>query len=265
MNFFCKMESTFVVVILFSLNLFPSTLCQFAPTNFQRQKLNNYDTRFVAASRGDPPPCDVKPGETYCETLKHYPYDMIIDAIRNSKIDVSRLLVDESYDNAPNFGFVKTGSKVVTEKILPDANFFESLRRNQRSNSANQTLLSRDTRQSTNGMSIPTCKYTTRYIYPQAAMCVSTREWMYVVNLREFGVDKFSQLIKTEVCDADAVGKPCMGDYISSNLPFATTSVCEQHYLQKRLIAISTKDTTIVSEMFWLPTCCICRTFRILL
>lgn len=45
----------------------------------------------------------------------------------------------------------------------------------------------------------PLCRYTSKYIFPQTAMCASTGEWMYIVNVNT-DFDRLSQMIRTEIC-----------------------------------------------------------------
>ncbi|XP_066256215.1 uncharacterized protein [Euwallacea similis] len=83
--------------------------------------------RAIAAPRGKVPPCVSQRGQTFCENVAGYPYDLILNALGRSKFDITKLLVDESTDDAPNFLSIITPStsqsgdrKISEDKLLDD-------------------------------------------------------------------------------------------------------------------------------------------------
>ncbi|XP_019764247.1 uncharacterized protein LOC109540339 isoform X2 [Dendroctonus ponderosae] len=69
---------------------------------------NKGQTKVTAATRGQNPKCAANSGLTFCENINDYPYELVLNAIRKSNIDVRRLLVDESKDEGPNLSFVNS-------------------------------------------------------------------------------------------------------------------------------------------------------------
>ncbi|XP_018336583.1 protein spaetzle 5 [Agrilus planipennis] len=93
------------------------------------------------------------------------------------------------------------------------------------------------------------CQARTQFVMPEAAMN-SQGNWMYVVNVQE-GNAKFTQLVRSETC----VSQQCSG---LCGLPTGYTSRCEQKYIQKRLVALEGTGNNLYSDLFWLPSCCVC-------
>jgi len=251
------------------------------------------NTRFVAARKGEKPPCDVQPGQTFCEDVPNYPYEIILQAIKNTKFDITKFLVDETKDEGPDFSYLNhhLGLDHTNEKHHAwdghsgphDAFSLEDpfLHWQNKSMSSFDGTHPRPyhrgdfkrkdhphdrvKRQSNDGLTprAPLCRATLKYVHPKLAMSSRTGEWMYIVIM--VGSENAStQMLKTEVCSPGVEGSPCMGDCASDNLPLQVISQCQQHYLQKRLVSLSPNSgNQVYTEMFWLPTCCICQTFQI--
>ncbi|XP_050307282.1 uncharacterized protein LOC126744013 [Anthonomus grandis grandis] len=230
------------------------------------------------------PPCVVESGQTFCENVKDYPYDQILAAIKKSNMNIKALLVDESTADGPNFeknvpGSFNLGSQTfIDEEKSFDMDFGIPHIKSEKSptgknghtfkkifspviNSLNSDEIlypyPRSKRQSGQTAGEPICKYTKKFVFPKVAMCARTGEWMFIINLTG---QQLTQMISTEVCHPGVNGRPCVE--CSSDLPLGFQSRCEQHFNQKRLIALSPNGTEIMQENFWLPTCCICRTFK---
>lgn len=94
------------------------------------------------------------------------------------------------------------------------------------------------------------CPSISQFIMPKAALN-SRGQWKYVVNVDQ-GNEKYTQLVRSETCLTDKCSGIC-------SLPNGYTSKCEQKYVQKRLVALDGSGTTLETELFWFPHCCVCQ------
>ncbi|XP_045471299.1 protein spaetzle 5-like isoform X1 [Harmonia axyridis] len=93
------------------------------------------------------------------------------------------------------------------------------------------------------------CRAKSTFIMPRAAMNADGN-WLYVVNMEDTN-QKYTQLVKTEVCATKTCSSLC-------GLPLGYTSKCEQKYIQKRLIALQGEGDQLFTDIFWIPSCCVC-------
>ncbi|XP_030757516.1 protein spaetzle-like [Sitophilus oryzae] len=277
--------------------------------------------RYIAAAKGDPPPCKLEPGATYCEEVDNYPLDQILYALSNTKFDVAKFLVDESLDEGPRFGteeperpnkslpltdqeVVKTskspqdapkwpfertmrppppphlynkhqpdGYSSTANMIQPESTRFtipliqpknrlirEKPHRDAYPNitvSSLKTIVERRIKRQLEPEK-PLCSARLKFVYPKAAMSSRTGEWMWLVNIPHV---QMTQMLRAEVCNSGVEGKSCMEGKCDTPLGFS--SKCEQHYLQKRLVTlVPNGGTKVYTDMFWIPTCCICQTYK---
>ncbi|KAF7276861.1 hypothetical protein GWI33_009709, partial [Rhynchophorus ferrugineus] len=102
------------------------------------------------------------------------------------------------------------------------------------------------------------CGSKTSFIYPKVAKSTVRGEWLYLINIPRV---RMTQMIKSQICEPGVEGKPCMDS--RCKLPLGYKSVCEQHYLQKRLLTlVPDGGTEVYTDMFWIPTCCVCKTYK---
>ncbi|KAK9888657.1 hypothetical protein WA026_000886 [Henosepilachna vigintioctopunctata] len=97
------------------------------------------------------------------------------------------------------------------------------------------------------------CQSRSTFVMPRAALN-KNGVWMYVVNM-ENDNQKYTQLVKSEVCISQTCSSIC-------GLPNGYTSKCEQKYVQKRLIALQGQGDQLYTDLFWIPSCCICTIQR---
>ncbi|XP_066147627.1 uncharacterized protein [Euwallacea fornicatus] len=80
----------------------------------------------IAAQKGSVPPCVPQGGQTFCENVAGYPSDLILNALGRYKFDITKLFIDESTDDAPNFSSMITPSNTqskdrkLTDQLLDD-------------------------------------------------------------------------------------------------------------------------------------------------
>ncbi|XP_044751528.1 protein spaetzle 5 isoform X2 [Coccinella septempunctata] len=97
------------------------------------------------------------------------------------------------------------------------------------------------------------CTARSTFIMPRAAMNANGN-WMFVVNM-ENSDQKYTQLVRSEVCTSKICSSLC-------GLPLGYTSRCEQKYIQKRLIALQGQGDQLYTDVFWIPSCCVCTIRR---
>ncbi|KRT80930.1 hypothetical protein AMK59_6125 [Oryctes borbonicus] len=117
-------------------------------------------------------------------------------------------------------------------------------------NAVNQTNFSHSRVKRQNALSGQTlCETTSSFIMPRAALN-NKGNWMYVVNMPELD-NRYTQLVKSETCSSTQCNGLC-------SLPAGYTSRCEQKYVQKRLVALEGGGNQLYTDVFWIPSCCIC-------
>ncbi|KAI5726904.1 hypothetical protein M8J76_010830 [Diaphorina citri] len=108
----------------------------------------------------------------------------------------------------------------------------------------------REKRQSSSTSTFTLCPTRSQFVMPQAAVN-NKGNWMYVVNINEVD-NRYKQLVKSEVCLSTECNGVC-------GLPPGYTSRCEQKYVQKRLIALQGEGNQLYTDVFWIPSCCVCQ------
>nr|XP_023022001.1 protein spaetzle 5-like [Leptinotarsa decemlineata] len=93
------------------------------------------------------------------------------------------------------------------------------------------------------------CRTRSQYIMPRAALN-NKGNWMYVVNMPEVD-NQYTQLVKSETCVSEVCSGIC-------SLPQGYSSRCEQKYIQKRLVALEEGGNQLYTDLFWIPSCCVC-------
>ncbi|XP_074027206.1 spatzle 5 Toll-1 receptor [Leptinotarsa decemlineata] len=93
------------------------------------------------------------------------------------------------------------------------------------------------------------CRTRSQYIMPRAALN-NKGNWMYVVNMPEVD-NQYTQLVKSETCVSEICSGIC-------SLPQGYSSRCEQKYIQKRLVALEEGGNQLYTDLFWIPSCCVC-------
>ncbi|KAL1491687.1 hypothetical protein ABEB36_012248 [Hypothenemus hampei] len=78
-----------------------STIIANSLTQYVRD--SNGKNKALSANQGQIPPCVTEPGQTFCEEVPNYPYELIWNALKKAPFDVSKLLVDETPDS-PDLG-----------------------------------------------------------------------------------------------------------------------------------------------------------------
>ncbi|XP_071550515.1 uncharacterized protein [Panulirus ornatus] len=94
------------------------------------------------------------------------------------------------------------------------------------------------------------CPYESEYIMPRAALN-NKGDWMFLVNLNEVSTE-YTQLVESKKC----LRNTCSG---SCSIPDGFNAVCQQQYVQKRLIALDGSGTMLATDTFWFPSCCVCK------
>ncbi|KAK4315717.1 hypothetical protein Pmani_013071, partial [Petrolisthes manimaculis] len=94
------------------------------------------------------------------------------------------------------------------------------------------------------------CPYEPDYIMPRAALN-NRGTWMYVVNMEEVS-SEFTQLVESKKCITDRCSGAC-------NVPLRSSAICQQQYVQKKLMALDTSGNALAMDVFWFPSCCVCK------
>ncbi|KAG0712591.1 Protein spaetzle 5 [Chionoecetes opilio] len=100
--------------------------------------------------------------------------------------------------------------------------------------------------------SMELCAYEEDYIMPRAALN-NKGTWMFLVNMEEES-PQYTQAVQTKKCIPGATS--CSG---ACNIPNGFTATCQQQYVQKRLIALDGSGSTLATDLFWFPSCCLCK------
>lgn len=95
------------------------------------------------------------------------------------------------------------------------------------------------------------CPYDEDYIMPKAALN-NKGTWMFLVNMEDVS-PQYTQKVQTKKC---IPGATCSG---SCNVPNGFTTTCQQQYVQKRLVALDGSGSSLAQEVFWFPSCCLCK------
>ncbi|CAL4078599.1 unnamed protein product [Meganyctiphanes norvegica] len=101
-----------------------------------------------------------------------------------------------------------------------------------------------------NGGQRDLCPSESSYIMPRAGLNTNG-DYMYLVNLNEVS-PQYTQLVRSEKC----VTARCTG---ACDVPEGFTAVCQQQYVQKRLIALDGSGSKLNTDTFWFPSCCLCK------
>ncbi|XP_044742949.1 protein spaetzle 5-like [Chrysoperla carnea] len=99
------------------------------------------------------------------------------------------------------------------------------------------------------------CNVDTAFVKPKTAMNTNGN-WKYVVNLDDN--PQYEQFVQRVEC----VSPRSQCSQLCS-LPEGYRSVCEQRYVQKRLVSLAENGQTLESDRFWLPSCCECVIQRV--
>ncbi|XP_063586613.1 uncharacterized protein LOC134764051 isoform X1 [Penaeus indicus] len=98
--------------------------------------------------------------------------------------------------------------------------------------------------------SMDLCPYESEFIMPRVGLN-NRGDWMFLVNLNEVS-SEYTQLVESKKC----ITNSCTG---ACNVPDGFTSVCQQQYVQKRLIALDASGMMLSTDTFWFPSCCVCK------
>ncbi|KAF2360727.1 Spaetzle [Trinorchestia longiramus] len=96
------------------------------------------------------------------------------------------------------------------------------------------------------------CPSRAAYIRPRAAQSISG-DWMFLVNLDDN--PRYTQLVRSETCLQNECSGACQA-------PPGTTAVCQQQFVQKRLVALDGTGDQLSQDIFWFPSCCVCKIRR---
>lgn len=94
------------------------------------------------------------------------------------------------------------------------------------------------------------CQTRATYVMPRAGVN-NQGNWMYIVNMPDQSNTNAKQLVRSEICTSQECSGLC-------SLPLGYTSRCEQKYIQKRLVALGTNGQDLYTDLFWIPSCCLC-------
>jgi ribosomal protein L7Ae-like RNA K-turn-binding protein len=94
------------------------------------------------------------------------------------------------------------------------------------------------------------CDVETTYIKPRAAKNKEGK-FMFIVNHPE-GADEYIQLVRVATCTS--VGEECG----QGRLATSVHTVCNQEYLDHKLVALSDTGEELVVDTFSFPSCCTC-------
>ncbi|KAK7069172.1 Spaetzle [Halocaridina rubra] len=94
------------------------------------------------------------------------------------------------------------------------------------------------------------CPYESEYIMPRAALN-NNGDWMFLVNVNEVS-SEYTQLVESKKCITNTCSGAC-------SIPDGFTAVCQQQYVQKRLIALEGTGSRLATDTFWFPSCCVCK------
>ncbi|XP_064100105.1 protein spaetzle 5-like isoform X3 [Macrobrachium nipponense] len=239
---------------------------------------------FTPAMPGNTPNCVKDPRDTYCTEPKKYPKERIVYLLENKMYDLDSLLTDETRDSytfeardipnlplnmysydapkqsygppKPSPGYLPPRQNYTTTSKPgyvpppstkygpPPSHFYDQPTPSRgivRSGS-----LRRQKRQTTTDL----CPYESEYIMPRAALN-NKGDWMFLVNVNEVS-SEYTQLVESKKC----ITNTCTG---SCNVPDGFTAVCQQQYVQKRLIALDGSGSRLATDTFWFPSCCVCK------
>ncbi|XP_071550516.1 uncharacterized protein [Panulirus ornatus] len=235
---------------------------------------------FLPAVRGSTPDCVKDPRDTFCIDPKKYPKERIVYLLENKMFDIDSLLMDETRDSytfeardsptqppmmydyePPRQPYEPPGQSYGPPRQTygpprPATGYLPPPRQNQTTTSKpygsphakiTRTSSRRQRRQAT-----PTdlCPYESEYIMPRAALN-NKGDWMFLVNLNEVSTE-YTQLVESKKC----LRNTCSG---SCSIPDGFNAVCQQQYVQKRLIALDGSGTMLATDTFWFPSCCVCK------
>ncbi|XP_014246965.1 protein spaetzle 5 [Cimex lectularius] len=252
---------------------------------------------YVPAPPGMTPPC-AKSGKTYCVDVDEYPQQLITTLVSGWQYNYNTLLANEMVEGAPprdTYGLPPNKEKEYpypgpSERTLPPSHQYIIFNatthgypdRRYRLEIPNVHITSNDpgfiysaiirpdlvppvthydsgswwkrfmkqnrqTRQAKETLTL--CPTKTHFIMPKAAIN-NQGNWKYVVNLDQDR--RFTQLVGSETCASTKCNGIC-------SLPNGYTSKCQQHYVQKRLIALDDNGNSLYTDLFWLPHCCLCQ------
>ncbi|KZC07061.1 hypothetical protein WN55_08945 [Dufourea novaeangliae] len=221
---------------------------------------------FVPAPPGHTPNC-AKPGQTFCESLDHYPRQLIKFLVDKCSFDFGSVLKDESKedfniyrefcsrsvpDYSEGYDYTPRGEPQLHSQALPFLPSRYPLR-------GQPTLIygapSNDTQQSGYRYGAPdqtsrnpfladetSIKYhpgghrgSGRPVYPQTQ------------SLNSFGQGQAWWANRTTVCNGIC------------SVPTGYTSKCQQQYVQKRLVALEGSGNQLYTDVFWFPHGCSCQ------
>ncbi|KAK8719669.1 hypothetical protein OTU49_013871, partial [Cherax quadricarinatus] len=94
------------------------------------------------------------------------------------------------------------------------------------------------------------CPYESEFIMPRAALN-NKGDWMFLVNVNEVSTE-YTQLVESKKC----ITNTCTG---FCSIPDGFTAICQQQYVQKRLIALDGSGMKLATDTFWFPSCCVCK------
>ncbi|KAL1491686.1 hypothetical protein ABEB36_012247 [Hypothenemus hampei] len=264
-----------------------NTMIAYILAQYIRDSNGNY--KVLAANRGQVPPCVTEPSQTFCEEVPNYPYELVWIALKNAPFDVSKFLVDET-PNSSDLGPLtfKEISKLTQDNYSAKTQKHSTTSNNKELHQFDEdelfyfnhypvnidgiqrkkkhVVFSKDdlyglnrTKRATRlNPGSPLCRSRYVYAFPQVGMCTSTGDWMYIVNAQKTA---FTQMVRLEYCHKPETS--CMGDCSSKTLPLGLESRCEQQYLQRRLLTLSDSGSEVFTMMFWLPSGCVCKTYRL--
>lgn len=225
-------------------------------------------TIFTPAMPGNTPDCVKDPRDTFCIAPKKYPKDRIIYLLENKMFDIDSLLTDESRDSytfeareAPTlpsmYGYDRPRTsygppRPPSSSYLPPRQNYSSASKPGYAPPPSPSKIMRSSlrRQRRQASSMDLCPYESEFIMPRVGLN-NKGDWMFLVNLNEVS-SEYTQLVESKKC----LTNTCTG---ACNVPDGFTSVCQQQYVQKRLIALDASGMALSTDTFWFPSCCVCK------
>ncbi|XP_076049064.1 neurotrophin 1-like isoform X3 [Oratosquilla oratoria] len=200
--------------------------------------------RFTPAVPGKTPDCVRDPRDTFCIRSDNYPKERILYLLENKMYDIDSLLADESRNTYTFEGRDAPAQPTMTYDYRPPPSSYLPPRHN------SSTRFVRSSRQRRQSAEMDLCPVRADYITPQAARN-NQGDWKFLVNLNEVN-PQYTQLVRSEKC----ISNRCTG---VCNVPEGFIAVCQQQYVQKRLISLDSSGERLSTDAFLFPSCCVCK------
>ncbi|XP_018027882.1 protein spaetzle 5 isoform X2 [Hyalella azteca] len=243
----------------------PARGMSYAPASSPPQRYGQVkkSEKFMPAEHGETPTCVKDARLTFCTDPDDYPRDRIRYLLEQNMFDISSVLMDETRDTytfeamdppslyepphgylppPPMVGYSNASSAYVDPKAY----------RHRSTKTSNAGMRYRRQVVSDEGDTMDLCPSRANYIMPKAAQSISG-DWMFLVNLEEN--PRYTQLVRSETC----LRNQCSG---ACQVPPGAVAVCQQQFAQKRLVALDGTGEQLSQNIFWFPSCCVCKIRR---